>query len=100
MRSPFQPWGTLGDLGRASIQGPGFWEVDMSLTRNFRVRERRVLQLRGEAFNLTNSFRAGIASGASAGAPGVNLKVNSPQFGQILNALDPRILQVAAKFAF
>jgi Carboxypeptidase regulatory-like domain len=92
--------GTLGSLGRASIPGPGFWELDMSLTRNFRVREKMVLQLRGEAFNLTNSFRAGIASGASAGAPGVNLNVNSPQFGQILNALDPRILQVAAKFAF
>jgi hypothetical protein len=92
--------GTLGDLGRANIPGPGFWELDVSLTRNFRLREKMVLQLRGDAFNLTNSFRAGIASAASAGAPGVNLNVNSLQLGQILNALDLGILQVAAKFAF
>ena len=93
--------GTLGNLGRSSIPGPGFWEIDMALSRDFRIRERQTFEIRAEAFNLTNSFRAGIASGASAGAQTATLtQQNSPQFGQILNALDPRIMQVAAKFVF
>ena len=95
--------GTLGNSGRSNIPGPGFWEIDMALVRSFRIKERRSLELRGEAFNLTNSFRAGVAGPANP--PGVISGVttafnNTTQFGQILNALDPRILQLAAKFEF
>lgn len=92
--------GTLGNLGRANLPGPGFWELDMSLTRAFPVRESMHFEVRADAFNLTNSFRAGVASGPTLGSPGVTTTINSPQFGQILNAFDPRILQLAAKFVF
>ena len=51
--------GTLGNSGRASLLGPGFWEIDAALSRIFRVREAMSFELRGEAFNLTNSFRLG-----------------------------------------
>jgi hypothetical protein len=83
-------FGTLGNSGRSSIRGPGFREVDMALSRIFRIREKMSVEVRGEAFNLPNSFRAGP----------VTTGINSPQFGQILTALDPRILQLAAKFVF
>jgi hypothetical protein len=82
--------GTLGNAGRSNIPGPGFFQIDMALSRIFRVRERMNLELRGEAFNLTNSYRAGPVTTAR----------NSPQFGQILSALDPRIMQVALKVVF
>jgi hypothetical protein len=82
--------GTLGNAGRSNIPGPGFFQIDMALSRIFRVRERMNLELRGEAFNLTNSYRAGPVTTAK----------NSAQFGQILTALDPRIMQVALKLAF
>ena len=87
--------GTLGNSGRSSIPGPGFWEIDTALSRIFRVREGRTVELRAEAFNLTNSFRAG-----SPGMPTVTTARNSPQFGQILTAQDPRIMQLAMKFVF
>lgn len=94
-------YGTLGDLGRSSVPGPGFWEIDMSLSRDFRVREHMSFQLRADAFNLTNSFRAGVPSGlTTSGGSGVTTTVNSAQFGQILTAMDPRIMQLAAKFVF
>jgi hypothetical protein len=83
-------FGTLGNSGRSSIPGPGFREADAALSRSFRVHEKMGFEVRGEAFNLFNSFRAGP----------VTTGLNSPQFGQILTALDPRILQVAAKFVF
>jgi hypothetical protein len=84
------PLGTLGNLGRSNIPGPGFWELDTALSRIFRIGERFDVEARGEAFNLTNSYRAG----------GVTTTRNSTQFGQILTAQDPRILQVALKFQF
>ena len=84
------PAGTFGNLGRSSVPGPGFFEIDMALSRTFRVGERMRLELRGEAFNLTNSYRAGPVTTAR----------NNQNFGQILTAQDPRIMQVALKLVF
>ncbi len=84
------PFGTFGNLGRSNVPGPTFFEVNVALSRIFPVREKMYLEVRGEAFNLTNSFRSGpVTTGR-----------NSAQFGQILSSLDPRILQLAAKFTF
>jgi len=55
------------------------------------VRENINVELRGEAFNLTNSYRAGAVTTA---------RNNTAQFGQILTAQDPRIMQVALKLTF
>ncbi|MBV9746810.1 MAG: hypothetical protein JO099_23870 [Acidobacteriia bacterium] len=75
--------------------------MDASLSRGFRIREGATIQLRADAFNLTNSYRAGVPSGlTTSGGSGVTTTVNSAQFGQILTAMDPRILQVAGKFIF
>jgi hypothetical protein len=94
-------FGTLGNLGRSSVPGPDFWEIDASLFRSFRIREHYHIDFRVDAFNLTNSFRAGVPSTLlTAGGSGVTTTVNSAQFGQILTAMDPRILQVAGTFRF
>ena len=82
--------GTLGNLGRSNIAGPGFFGVDMALSRIFRLRETMTLEARGEAFNVSNSFRAGPVTSA----------LNNNNFGRILTAQDPRIMQVALKLLF
>jgi hypothetical protein len=93
--------GTLSTMNRGNIPGPSFWQVDLGVTRNFRLTEHQKLQLRCEAFNVTNSFRAGVPLPSfSAGNPGVSLSLGSPTFGQITSALDPRILQMAVKYVF
>ena len=46
--------GTLGDHVRNSIEGPGFWTVDLALTRLVRILSDQTLELRLEAFNLLN----------------------------------------------
>jgi len=94
------PAGTFGNLGRSSVPGPTTWEIDTALSRIFRVREGQTVEIRGEAFNLTNSFRSCIGCvGGLQGGTSVTVR-NSPQFGQITVADDPRIVQVAAKFVF
>jgi hypothetical protein len=93
--------GTLSPMGRDNIPGPKFFNFDMSVRREFAIRERYTLQFRAEAFNLTNSFRAGISPPSlAAGASGVGLTFGTPTFGQITSALDPRIMQLALKFTF
>jgi hypothetical protein len=92
--------GTFGNLGRSSVPGPNTWEIDMALSRSFRIREGQSFEIRGEAFNLTNSFRSCIGcTGGLLGGTSVTVR-NSPQFGQITVADAPRIMQLAAKFVF
>ena len=93
--------GTLSGLGRNNIPGPNFTQIDMSLSREFSIREGYRFEVRADAFNLPNSFRAGISPPSlAAGASGVNTTFGSPTFGQITSALDPRIIQLAMKFSF
>jgi hypothetical protein len=64
--------------------------VDLSVLKNFNVSERWGAQFRIEAFNVANH--------ANFGVP-VNDLV-SPNFGRILEAGSPRVLQAALKFLF
>ncbi len=82
--------GEFGNEGRNAIRGPGLATADLSLFKNFPVRERVRLQFRAEAFNTLNH-------------PNFMLPENdlaSPEFGQILQAAPPRLLQLALKFIF
>jgi hypothetical protein len=83
--------GTLGGMGVYNVLGPKFFQFDMALVREFRVREGESVQFRAEAFNVLNNVRFN--------NPGVTLTAAST-FGNITSALDPRILQLAMKFTF
>ena len=88
--------GTLGTSGKANIPGPKFFQLDNALSRDFRVHEGVSLEFRAEAFNLTNSFRAGNSGNGLSGV----VTTQVPTFGKITSALDPRILQFAMKVVF
>ena len=89
--------GTLGNMGTYNVLGPHFFQLDVALVRDFRIREGQKLQFRVEAFNLFNNVRFNTTGGATT--PFVTL--SSPNtFGKLLSAYDPRILQLAMKFIF
>ena len=46
---------TFGNIGRNALNGPGFFDLDLSLFKNVRMTEKLALELRAEAFALTNS---------------------------------------------
>jgi Carboxypeptidase regulatory-like domain len=46
---------TLGDAGRDIIRGPGYFDLDGSLFRNFKITERITFQFEADAFSLTNT---------------------------------------------
>ncbi len=91
-RAAFAPnvLGTFGNLGRYTAVGPGNFQCDASLSRRFAYRERIRLEARFEAFNIINH--------TNLNAPTTTL--NAPNFGAILGAGDPRILQFALKLHF
>jgi hypothetical protein len=95
--------GAFGNLGRSNVPGPGFFQLDMALSRIFPIglREGMSLEVRGEAFNLTNGFRAGGTPLGGASQPALaSTSITNQQFGQIRNAQDPRVLQLAMKLVF
>ena len=48
-----QTFGTFGNLGRATLTGPGVFTIDFSALKNFTFGS-KYIQLRFEAFNLLN----------------------------------------------
>ena len=97
--------GTFGNLGKNTVAGPAFWQFDLALAKEFRIYENHKIEFRAEAFNLMNSFRAGVpsapgASGLGAGGSGVSTVIGTPTFGNITSALDPRIMQLALRYSF
>lgn len=90
--------GSIGNSGRNTFRGPGFFNTDLSLVKRFRIAERTNVTFRTEAYNLFNTV--------NFSAPSVNLQ--TPQtFGVISstptgasNQSGARILQFALRFDF
>lgn len=94
--------GTFGNLGWNSVVGPTFWDIDLALSRIFRFKESQSIEIRADAFNLTNSFVSMPAGSAMPGSAVVNAfeAINSNLFG-INNAAYPtRKMQFALKYTF
>jgi hypothetical protein len=72
-----------GNLGNGAMRGPGSWSGDLSLSKNFRLRERMNLQVRTDMFNALNKVNL---SGPSTG-------LNGATFGEINGAGSMRVIQ-------
>lgn len=92
--------GTLGDLGINNLEGPGYFDVDVALSRQFRVREKQYFEIRAESFNIQN--RANFLNPGTVGIAGgsANSALNSSTFGRIQSDVSPRIMQFAVKYVF
>jgi len=91
--SAFQvaPQFTLGDSSRNPVRGPAYRNLDLALIKRTPIGSgRTTLELRAEAFNLTNTPPLGAPNGV-LGAPG---------FGSITSAGDPRVVQLGVKVIF
>jgi hypothetical protein len=78
--------GTFGNLRRNQVYGPGFGDIDLSVFKNTKIREKVTLQLRAEMFNLYNRHNysspggtfgsssfgtVGSTAGIANGSPGI-----------------------------
>ncbi|MFC6646307.1 carboxypeptidase regulatory-like domain-containing protein [Granulicella cerasi] len=89
--------GTVGNLGRNTVYGQSFNQLDMSLLKNTKITEKAHLQLRWEVFNVPNHPLFALPSNT----------FNTSSFGQILNTYGrttgsgtSRQMQLGAKVIF
>jgi hypothetical protein len=91
---------TFGNLERNALRGPGYWRVDASLFKHFRIGATRSLEARIESVNVLNHVNLGNPD-SEVGVPGnpnTNAgRINSTAFG----GSDPmRNWQFGLKFRF
>jgi hypothetical protein len=97
------PTYTFGNLGRVlpDVRNPGVVNIDLSLIKNFAIREKLNLQFHAESFNVVNHVNLGLLSTtATTFVPGANGLNNSGTFGVINSARDPRSIQLGIKLIF
>jgi hypothetical protein len=88
---PTDPSQPFGNAPRNALRGPGFWQADIGLHKQFALwNENTRLEFRAEAFNVFNR--------TNFGAPNGN--VSSAAFGTITGAFPARELQFALKLYF
>ncbi len=69
-------YGSVGNLGRNNLIGPGYAETDIGVTKNTRITERVSLQFRAEIFNIFNHPNFSVPGGSGAGPTIVNAGTN------------------------
>ncbi|HUA01293.1 MAG TPA: carboxypeptidase regulatory-like domain-containing protein [Candidatus Aquilonibacter sp.] len=102
-------FGTLGNVPRDSISGPGVIELDASILKRTKITEKLTAEFRAEFFNLANHTilnapAAGIFSGLASpcsGSPVVCTGIPNITAGQITSTLLPaREIQFGMKLLF
>jgi hypothetical protein len=101
-------YGTVGNLSRNSLVGPGYSDVDISVTKNTPITERVRAQFRAEAFNVLNHtnlqtptptvFTSGPTQGSSANQ--TTGAVINPTAGVVTSAGTSRQIQLGIKLLF
>jgi hypothetical protein len=84
------PAGTFGNVGRNSVVGPGYINLDLAISRSIALGGSKRLELRAESFNLFNRRNYFL----------VGRLQNVANFGQLLSQNDPRQMQFGVRFTF
>ncbi|MDP6581497.1 MAG: TonB-dependent receptor [Vicinamibacterales bacterium] len=86
----FPAFGSFGNTGRNTLDGPGFANVNLALLKGVALGDAARVQLRLEAFNLFNRTNLDLPDAF----------LGSPTFGQIRSAQPARRLQLGLKLMF
>lgn len=79
-----------GTLGRGALRLPGFWNIDLSLSKSLRFTETIGLQIRADMFNAFNHTNLS----------GINTNITNANFGRFTSARDARVVQLNMRLTF
>ena len=90
--------GSYGSIERNAFYGPGFASVDLSVFKNFKIKESYSIQFRSEIFNIFNRLNMGNPDGSISGGliSGTRHGGDAPGIGYG----EPRNIQFVLKFLF
>jgi hypothetical protein len=84
------------------VYGPAYFNTDLSLRKNFSIREKKALRLSLDTYNPFNhplwSFNGN--SNLTLGFSGTTGALNTPLFGYVTGKQGHRIVQAGATFKF
>jgi hypothetical protein len=91
--------GTFGNLKRGDVRAPSIKNIDFSVAKNWKMKERYGLQFRAEMFNVFNfvNFRG---HNASVAGGGIDNTLSNGGFGRAGSTRGPREIQFGLKFTF
>jgi len=97
--------GAFGDTGRNFLRQPGINNWDMAVGKDFTIAERLKFEFKMDTFNSFNHHQyagdvGGLIVAGSGGNAAISNSVGSANFGQIVSASSPRILQFSGKLRF
>ena len=92
--------GCPGNLGRNTFVGPGQFDADMALSKDFKITERVGLQFRAEGFNVFNHTNFVLAEPGQAALETTHNQFPIGNFGQAGGTLNARNLQFGLKLSF
>lgn len=104
----YDAWWQFGSMGlrNNAVRSPGFWNVDVSLSKDFHITESKYFTLRWEVYNALNHQNLGIPNTQWCLGPNADGSTDlvhqfGCQFGKITNVqTDPRAMQFGVKFLF
>ncbi len=91
--------GSFGNVGRNTVEGPGYKTWDFSLFKNFNAGERARVEFRAEFFNVLNHTNFLFSKTGPQNSNNSTI-LGTPQFGFLTAARDPRQIQFALKLSF
>ena len=93
------PAGSFGNVGRNTIQAPGYQIWDFTIFKNFKLSERTRLEFRSEFFNVWNHTNPQFAKSGPQNSNNATVR-DAPGFGALTAARPPRQVQFALKLSF
>lgn len=91
----------FGNTGRDILRGPGLFNLDASLVRDFTIKERLTLEFRAEAYGLTNTPQFGNPGANVSSATFVGGEITSYNgYDTISSASGQRQVRFALKLSF
>jgi hypothetical protein len=101
--------GSFGNLPRNFLRGPGFWQADLMVSKDFRFATSQSVQVRAEIFNIVNHLNYEMpAATLPNGAPGASFTdAQAGTFGYMLGPLNrtvglgtARQTQISLRYSF
>ena len=79
-----------GNVGNGALRGPGSWNMDVSLAKNFKITERAQFQIRTDSFNALNHTNL----------TGLVTEITNARFGQLTSTGGARTIQLNGRISW
>lgn len=92
-------YGSFGNVGQNTVRGPGLQNWDLSILKQFPIKESMHLEFRAEFFNIANHANFLFAKPGPQNSNNATV-FGTPSFGYLTAARSPRQIQFGLKFYY